>query len=617
MGAPRIIYRYVSGRPMGWLPSADGGYLRRGSASGVGPWGRLPGWQRQAWRLGVPGATVSTLMAHQAHPDLTVGTAAVAGAVSGVHSVRVLRRRWRMRRFNATYVRPTLAALRPSLGDAPLKLRVDPELGNLVGRLAKPMSPAERAAREWYGEHVEPVVRWLPDRAMRGAWAAQKRAEPALAQLAKLRRPGEDATGPRIRLEASVPYLTAEQRQYVSSVVGAKIPAGDMVESWDQVGQRVCATWTVRRRPPAHVGYADLAARFSGLQEWEFFVGLGVGGKPVIISLKDDSPHIACSAGSGAGKSVLARAIAVQVLARGGRVFILDRKGSHRWALGLPGVDYCTSAEQMHKALMRLAELADQRNADALHMPEDWDPGQRVFVIAEELNATFSQMKDYWEETRDRGAPKTSPAVKGFRNLLFMGRSAKINVFAVAQMLTANTTGGPESRENFGIRCLARYTVNAWKMLVPEASMPRVSRTLGRWQVVVAGTATETQVVHLTDHEARLLIAKISQTDPVPRENSRSAPFKGDRATWETPAPVDPLSECLTIRDAVDRGLVPWKFENTRKRLQNARKNNMPSAPVSVGKDGNADLYRVGDMIAWIEQELGVAADVEPVEVDQ
>lgn len=41
---------------------------------------------------------------------------------------------------------------------------------------------------------------------------------------------------------------------------------------------------------------------------------------------------------------------------------ILDRKGSHRWALGMPGVDYCTRPEQMHSALVRLATLADERN---------------------------------------------------------------------------------------------------------------------------------------------------------------------------------------------------------------------------------------------------------------
>jgi hypothetical protein len=50
------------------------------------------------------------------------------------------------------------------------------------------------------------------------------------------------------------------------------------------------------------------------LKEWEYYIGQGAGDVPVTLSLRDDSPHIAVSAGSGAGKSVLAQLIAVQVL---------------------------------------------------------------------------------------------------------------------------------------------------------------------------------------------------------------------------------------------------------------------------------------------------------------
>jgi hypothetical protein len=284
---------------------------------------------------------------------------------------------------------------------------------------------------------------------------------------------------------------------------------------------------------------------------------------------------------------------------------ILDLKGSHRWALGLDGVDYCTRPEQMHGALVRLDKLSDQRNADALHEAEDWDPGPRVLVIAEELNATFTRLKDYWVDVRDKGDPKTSPAVKAFRNLLFMGRSAKVNVFAVAQMLTANTTGGPESRENFGVRCLARYTRNNWQMLVPEAAMPRASRTLGRWQIVVGGTAAECQVCYLTAAEARLIVAK---RRGVP-EHAGSPLMGADQELSPGHGPVgdssaDPLAEQVTLRDAVDRGLLPWRFEAAKKRLQRARAANRAAAPSPVGRDGLADLYRVGDLVEWIESEL-------------
>lgn len=605
----RVLYRYLVGRPLDGIRRTDGGYLRRGRAihGYASAWARRPGWQRQAYRLGVPAGGIASAYAWNAYPLVTATAAAVAIA----YGMRRLRRWWRMRRFRAVYIRPTIAALRPALADAPVKLHVSPELGTLVQRLARPMSPAELAARRRYATYVEPALRWLPDLLMRWWWAVQRGARPATSRLgAWLRPPRPESAGPRIELVAVVPYVEPERQTFIKSVIGAKLPAGELAEAkWDQVGTQVSAVWTVRRRPPAHVGYAALDARLPGLKEWEFFLGLGVGGKPVVVDLHQDSPHAALSAGTGAGKSVLAQLFAVQVLARGGRVVILDIKGSHRWALGMPGVDYCTTAEQMHHALAGddirpgLAELAARRNQDALHEPEGWDPGPRVLVLVEELNATTSLLRDYWARARQPGQPKPSPAIEGLRFILFTGRSAKVNVLAVAQMLTALAVGGPEGRENFGIRCLARYTVNAWKMLVPEAAMPRASRTLGRWQVVIGGVAQETQVCYLSAREARLLVAKMSPTSPGPGDFSWSGPIKGDRSAGDTPAPADPREERVTLRTVVDRGLLP-NYEAAKKRLQRARRAGAPRVPVPCGRDGNADVYRFGDMIDWIESEL-------------
>ncbi|WP_033665013.1 type IV secretory system conjugative DNA transfer family protein, partial [Salinispora oceanensis] len=315
--------------------------------------------------------------------------------------------------------------------------------------------------------------------------------------------------------------VTPELQKTVRQTITAKLPLGDLVESWDQVGTHAVGMWTVRERPPRTVGFADIEPYLDALKDDEFLLGLRAGGRPYVVSLNNDSPHIACSAGSGAGKSVLAMLLAVQVLSRGGRVLILDRKGSHRWALGLPGVTYCTAPADMHAAIVGTAALADERNSAALAQPEGWNPGPRVLVIFEEMNATVAQLKAHWDESREKSDPKVSPAIQGFRNIMFMGRSAKVHLFGVAQMLTANTTGGPESRENFGIRALARYTANNWKMLAPECPMPRKSGTLGRWQLVVAGTATEVQVAYLNPKEARAIAIT---GRPVDLENTPGVP---------------------------------------------------------------------------------------------
>lgn len=567
---PRIAYRYLSGRP---LDGREGyPYRQRGK-------GRLAGWQRQAVRLGIPVAAVMAA----AYPGQTGGVLGTAAAVAGWR----VRRRLTMRRFNREYIAPTLAALAPAMGlQTGVRLHVDPSLGNLAPRLAKPLSPAELAVRAWYGERVEPVIRWLPERAQRAAWAAQRKAQPFTSKLAVFRRPVDGDQGPRIELTADTPYLTKEQRQLVSSIIASKIPVADLVETWHQVGPRVRATWTVRKRPPARVGVDQVAEHLS-TDDAVFYLGQGAGDRPVTISLDDDSPHIAVSAGTGAGKSVLAELVAVQVLRRGGRVVILDRKGSHRWALGLDQVDYCTKPGQMHDALVKLAALADERNTLAFHAPDGWNPGPRVLVICEELNATLTQLANWWADNRGKGEPKRSPAVSALGELLFMGRSAKVNVIGVAQMLTARAIGGPESRENFGVRCLARYTANAWKMLAPQAAMPRASRVRGRWQVVIGDQVTECQVAYLTASEARSLA------------------MSPDLSPALVSAPIKPCGDNrLTLKEACATGVLPWSYEATKKRVQRR----VGDVPLPRNKRNGVDVYDREDLARWAEAGVGTGS---------
>lgn len=474
-------------------------------------------------------------------------------------------------------------------------------------RTPRPLSPAEEAVRTWYGERVEPVVRWLPDRISATRAAIDRVLTPVTRVVTQLRRPRPEP--PAVKLTVWRPYLTPEQRGYVESVIRTKIPLPDCSVTWQQIGPRVTATWAVRTPPPRRAGYEQLLAAWDRLQETDLYVGESSAG-PVIVSLHDDSPHIAVSAGSGAGKSVLAQLLATQVLARGGQVLILDRKGSHRWAVGLSRVIYARRPAQMHDLLIAAAALADQRNQRVLDEPEGWDPGPRILVILEELNATIGQLADYWADTREPGDPRTSPAIRALREILYMGRSAKVNVVAIAQMLTARAIGGPEARENFAIRCLARYTSNAWRMLVPHIPMPRATRQLGRWQIVTGGTSTETQVAYLTDSESRMFAARGGGGPGplgggVPAQRSRSEePSTRDVPGDRLPAgdsgdmPVDPLSDRLTLREAVGEGLLPWSYDAAKKRLQRAK-----TRPQPVGKRGQADLFRRGDLVEWVERE--------------
>ena len=143
----------------------------------------------------------------------------------------------------------------------------------------------------------------------------------------------------------------------------------------------------------------------------------------------------------------------------------------------------------------------------------------------------------------------------------------------VAQSATARAIGGPEMRENFSTRILVRYTLNAWRMLVPEVSpIPMPTEHPGRVQVVTRGRAQETQVLNLSNAEARewatsgvhaggktgpaLQKATAPATPPadfLPEAWSSSAP-----AVASTPAPettpaadVDPLADAWSTTPAV------------------------------------------------------------------
>ena len=516
---------------------------------------------------------------------------------------------WSRRRFRSRMARQFLLPVSETIASpigARFRLMLSSEFVK-PARQPRPLSPAEERIRAWYGSRVEPAVRWLPNKVTLARQAAARRLAP-LARLVELLRRPKPAVAARLTIER--PYLTPDQRGFIESVMSAKVTLPTCHVRWDQHGSKVVATWTLTKPPPRRVGYEQLMEQWPKLGPDEFYLGES-GAGPVTVSLHDDSPHICLSAGSGAGKSVLAQTVATQVLARGGEVVILDRKGSHRWARDLAGVTYCRVPAQMHDELVRVAALADSRNQRALDEDDDWDPGHRVLVVCEELNATIGQLADYWQRVRERGEPRQSPAITAFRELLYMGRSARVNVLAIAQMLTARAVGGPESRENFAVRCLARYTSNAWRMLCPETPQPRPTRQLGRWQIVVAGTATETQVCFLSPAQSRELAGRSGRRVPADRKRSDRAPTRdvsgdalavgdiGDAAG----GPVDPLSDRMTLRDAVAEGVLPWSHQATKKRLQRSR-----NRPTPVGRRGLADLFTRADLIEWAERESSRAA---------
>ncbi|MEV5240184.1 hypothetical protein AB0K89_13905 [Streptomyces cinnamoneus] len=180
---------------------------------------------------------------------------------------------------------------------------------------------------------------------------------------------------------------------------------------------------------------------------------------------------------------------------------------------------------------------------------------------------------------------------------------------------------------------MARYTVNAWRMLAPEIhSVPKSTKHKGRAQVVMGGTARETQVLFFTDAEARewamsgpttpskKRAAVSAGPSPVPLQKPTTPPTDFLADAWNTapalsstatpepsPAaePADTITTVATPPAGPDDTVVGLREAHehhlpdiTLAALRYARAND-PTFPDWAGKRGTELLYRVGDLKRW------------------
>lgn len=359
-----------------------------------------------------------------------------------------------------------------------------------------------------------------------------------------------------------------------TTVIKNKLGLTDVSLSYQLAGRKPHIVIRQTPRPPSRVNFADCMDQVVKAPESAPLIGVGPQNRQVSVDLDAESPHILVSASTGGGKSTITRAMGSQVLHNGAQMTILDFKRiSHRWAKGLPNVEYCRDIEEIHDSLVSLGHEAHRRNklADEWDGPEGEEPvGPRIAILVEEANATIGKLKKYWMAVRTKDDPKESPAIEGLREILFMGRAVKMNVLMVAQSATAAALGGPEVRECFATRILARYTVNAWRMLVPEVTpIPRSTRHIGRAQVVLGGLATETQVMFMTPEEAaEWAMSGIVAPPPVTSRDTTRTPLTRENVVTEdeivTPDLVLIQGGRVSLAEAARQGIVPMKADALR-----------------------------------------------------
>uniref|UniRef100_UPI002F916557 helicase HerA domain-containing protein n=1 Tax=Streptomyces longwoodensis TaxID=68231 RepID=UPI002F916557 len=454
-------------------------------------------------------------------------------------------------------------------------------------------------------------------------------------------------------IRIDLPTRLGFSRDVVADLITQKLALQGVTFSWHPEGRKPYVLVKKTRKPPAKAVFKDPKTRelVAKAKESAPIIGFGAGGRIISVDLDAESPHILVNASTGGGKSVTLRCIACQMLHHGSHVIVLDTKRiSHPWARGVPNVTYCADIADIHDQLIALGIEGRRRTRIADELGIGADPkaiGPRLLILLEEINATMKQLARYWEKIREPGDPKVSPAVDALNEILYMGRQLRMHVLLVAQSATARALGGPEVREQFSTRILARYSVNAWRMLAPEVHpVPKSTKHPGRAQVVIGGSASETQVLFFTDAEAREWASTgAAATElqpaglpvrpgpavlhkPAPPADSLDAPW-GDPAlppAAPDPAPaagVDVLADAGNTKPPAADPSTPAAtspanpspvYDDQAVGLREAHQHHLPDITVAalryarandstfpkpVDKRGTELLYRVGDLKRW------------------
>jgi hypothetical protein len=558
-GAARIIGRFAAGYHLDGQRRTDAGFLRRGVRV-LHPTGHASRWAhlRHAERAGIRLACVVLIVA-TGYGFATDATATVVAllvvAVAGLgFGARWAHRQVRELAHVRKYVRPLHVALAPQIGH-----------------------PLAARPKTWLSVPLD----------------------------------FGQTEGSQIRLRLPQGFLaTSEAKRVIMTALADKLAIEAGSVTFHTVGPEPYALVTMSTPPPDRVTFASARHLIESARESAPLIGLGRAGAVVCADWDADSPHVLMSAGSGGGKSTVIRTLFSQGLHHGALGIILDLKRmSQAWARGLPNVTYCRSIEEIHNMLIMLGAEVERRNAraDELadengHIPDEAFTliGPRLLIVCEEMNATANRLTAYWRKIKTKDDPATSPAVEALNDVLFMGRAVRVNVLAVAQMMTARALGGPEARENFATRILARYTMNAWKMLCPEVwPMPKSSRHPGRVQVVNAGAARETQVVFYTPKEARewALSGAVSRI----AESALSGSGLARVTSHLTPAclgkqavTVTALPGPVTLREACDSGVLSVSIESAR-----MARHRDPEFPSAAGIRDGAMTYDPSALANW------------------
>jgi hypothetical protein len=540
-----LATRLVTGRPLFTHPKTDASFLRAGReklAHGhVTRWSYLPGWKRASIRL----TTVLVVLVAAATAAFRPPGLLTAERVALWWCLPLAGVAWwlaaRHRHHHTTYTQPV----------AELYAR----------KFGVPVHEAEQA--------IDIPTNHLDD-------------------------PDAEVT---IRLPASW-QATRQAETELARVVGNRLGMPDAEHHIDPIG---APTLVLRNAPPPPdtVPYEAVMAGMQAGAVDRLYLGQGPRDQPIYMSWQEDGAHAGLSFASGMGKSTLARLVAAQVLHAGGRVEIFDipkmGKSHSDWCRHphgdlIPGVALHRKPADAHDALIRLAQERLDRAEQQYANPNP--KLQPVLVILEELNITIPMLRTYWDET---GGKKTPPSILAIQSLACAGRETLINCLFVAQKLSAAACGGDQVRENLGIKLLGGVSQRTIQNLVPDISpAPKQSNQPGRINMCIPRKATTLQVGRLTDAEARAW-ALGGVPAPLSPQHTHTQTVGTSVVPGDRHLRLVKGGDLVSLTEAVAEGLLDAASKDTVKK----RKRRDASFPEPVAKEGETQLYRRCDLVAY------------------
>jgi hypothetical protein len=591
----RLLYRGLLGRPMDGKRWSDSTFWRSATRGEDHWWLRLAGWQRAAVRVsGVYTLLLllpALLIAHFAHGLSTALLLLAAHAGLG-----------------ALLAAPPLAYR--LLRDRGLRLpwperTEDAEAGSAWRWSRRELIPGRR---DWLEQKVRPVARTV-------AAKLNRRYHPAeAAQWVHVPRDYREQGGGAVEILLPQSFaLNDGGRRSLAAAAAERLGIKDACTAWELSGNAPRLLLTAPVLPPDSVSFEDMLPALERAEEYTFLLGMS-GSEALSISLKEDSPHLAVSAGSGAGKSELIKTLVAQAMHWGWSILLLDWKGeSQEWCEGLLGVRYVRDIEALHDTMVEIGEEIEwRRNNRGREHP-------RILVVSEEWGITAPLLQSYWmayrsslEPEERRTTPLKSPAIEAGMKLNFTGRSLGFTQLLVAQRFSARVTNGnADLRESFTTIIMSRWKAQTFKMLAPDIRpIPKKLTKPGQWLAVTGDELVRFQGGLWSDEEAAQW-ATSGQQPPASPWSERYRPASSLQATDHSfsvagpAAPGSPIAieaEAVVLRKLTDMVDALDHLGVTARLLREWRDNEQDFPPVEGGTQFAGYLYDQSKVIEFVRR---------------